>query len=124
MVADFGGGSVFGQSCLKITGRHRVLCCNPLHWIVWVAFGTLPLSIGRVDGATGQAYGKAVPSLAIPIGSLTRPIFTRELVFIALTALEHGIGAHGGRTGLGGAEFQLSKQTAAEVCTFFCRWHH
>ena len=54
IVADFGGGSVFGQSCNKITGRHQLLCCNPLRWMVWVALGTLPLSIGRVDGATGQ----------------------------------------------------------------------
>ena len=38
-----------------------MLWCGPFHWIVRVAFGTPPLSLGRVGGATGQTYGKAGP---------------------------------------------------------------
>ena len=51
-----------------------------------IAFDTPPLSIGRVGGATGQAYRKAVP---FPIASMC-PIFSWQPVFIALTAPDRG----------------------------------
>ena len=58
-----------------------------------VAFDTPPLSIGRVGGATGQAYRKADP---FPTASLMCPIFSWQPVFVALAAPETDVGAHGG----------------------------
>jgi len=74
-VIDFGGGSVYGQSRLKFTGRYGKLCCQSLRWGM-VVFGTLPLSTGQVGGATGEAQRQAVSFLAALIVSLTCPIFT------------------------------------------------
>ena len=58
-----------------------------------IAFDTPPLSIGCVGGAAGQAYRKSDP---FPIASLMCPIFSWQLAFTALVALEDEVGAHGG----------------------------
>ena len=58
-----------------------------------IAFNTPPLSIGCVGSAAGQAYRKPVP---FPIALLMCPIFSWQLVFTALAALEDEVSAHGG----------------------------